>query len=206
MHVNEKRSIARQYVWFNKNEIFSAILGLIPRKCPKEPLAELFWQLQTCETDADCWPRVCCPDGVKRYCRTSKPELEKLSLPGAKQLSYRKNTARGINPSVTIIFIALSMYFSYRITVRLLTMYTSTTARFRFISEKVQQHLGLLSKCVLSRRRQKTLSTTAEITARISHRFRPGIMSILDVVAPSDFHTKFIVLAIQHWPRQTMDR
>ncbi|KAG4075685.1 hypothetical protein HA402_003510 [Bradysia odoriphaga] len=64
------------------------ILGLIPRKCPKEPLAELFWQLQTCETDADCWPRVCCPDGVKRYCRTSKPELEKLSLPGAKQLSY----------------------------------------------------------------------------------------------------------------------
>ncbi|KAJ6637338.1 hypothetical protein Bhyg_10068, partial [Pseudolycoriella hygida] len=64
------------------------ILGLIPRKCPKEPLAELFWQLQTCETDADCWPRVCCPDGIKRYCRTSKPELEKLSLPGAKQLSY----------------------------------------------------------------------------------------------------------------------
>lgn len=70
--------------------MFLAILGLIPRKCPKEPLAELFWQLQTCETDADCWPRVCCPDGIKRYCRTSKPELEKLTLPGARQLSYRK--------------------------------------------------------------------------------------------------------------------
>lgn len=65
-----------------------AILGLIPRKCPKEPLGELFWELKTCNTDHDCWPRICCPDGIKKYCRTSRPELE--GLPAGRQLSYRK--------------------------------------------------------------------------------------------------------------------
>lgn len=33
--------------FFIKKHIFLAILGLIPRKCPKEPLAELFWELKT---------------------------------------------------------------------------------------------------------------------------------------------------------------
>lgn len=68
--------------------MFSAILGLIPRKCPKEPLAELFWELKTCNTDHDCWPRICCPDGLNKYCRTSRPELD--TLPVGKQLAYRK--------------------------------------------------------------------------------------------------------------------
>lgn len=70
--------------WF---AYFSAILGLIPRKCPNEPLAELFWEIQTCSSDHDCWPRICCPDGRKKYCRTSKPELD--SLPVGRQLAYR---------------------------------------------------------------------------------------------------------------------
>lgn len=63
-------------------------MGLIPRKCPKEPLGETFWEIKTCNTDHDCWPRVCCPDGIKKYCRTSKPELD--GLPAGRQLSYRK--------------------------------------------------------------------------------------------------------------------
>lgn len=68
----------------------TALLGIIPRKCPKEPLAELFWQLHTCESDQDCWPRICCPDGVHKYCRTSTPELEKSNYRVAKQLATRK--------------------------------------------------------------------------------------------------------------------
>ncbi|TMW50549.1 hypothetical protein DOY81_004362 [Sarcophaga bullata] len=44
------------------------ILGVIPRKCPSRPLAELWWEVKECETDMDCWPRVCCPDGRRRYC------------------------------------------------------------------------------------------------------------------------------------------
>lgn len=64
------------------------ILGLIPRKCPTEPLAELWWELQTCKTDVDCWPRVCCPDGRKSYCRTAKPQFDSASFRPARQLSY----------------------------------------------------------------------------------------------------------------------
>ncbi|XP_036212798.2 probable serine/threonine-protein kinase nek3 [Bactrocera oleae] len=64
------------------------ILGLIPRKCPTRPLAELWWQVQECETDTDCWPRVCCPDGNKRYCRTSQPELETVPVPVKRSFNY----------------------------------------------------------------------------------------------------------------------
>lgn len=68
----------------------AAILGVIPRKCPREPLAELFWDLQTCDSDRDCWPRVCCPDGARKYCRTAQPELDKSTLSVARQLSTRE--------------------------------------------------------------------------------------------------------------------
>ncbi|XP_054747099.1 mucin-2 [Anastrepha obliqua] len=64
------------------------ILGLIPRKCPARPLAELWWQVQECQTDMDCWPRVCCPDGNKRYCRTSQPELETVPVPVKRSFNY----------------------------------------------------------------------------------------------------------------------
>lgn len=67
-----------------------AILGLIPRKCPSRPLAELWWDVQECSTDMDCWPRVCCPDGRRRYCRTSQPELETASVPVKRSFDYRK--------------------------------------------------------------------------------------------------------------------
>ncbi|EDS36329.1 conserved hypothetical protein, partial [Culex quinquefasciatus] len=60
----------------------------IPRKCPQTPLTETFWEIKTCETDADCWPRVCCPDGDKRYCRTSQPLFEKSDNAAARQLAY----------------------------------------------------------------------------------------------------------------------
>ncbi len=108
MHVSSfLANVQNPRVYFHYSNFVLAILGLIPRKCPKEPLAELFWQLQTCENDGDCWPRVCCPDGIKRYCRTSKPELENLSLPGAKQLSYRKNKQnKNYRVSVTPIYIS----------------------------------------------------------------------------------------------------
>ncbi|XP_067616749.1 probable basic-leucine zipper transcription factor Q [Eurosta solidaginis] len=66
----------------------SPILGLIPRKCPTRPLAELWWQVEQCETDSDCWPRVCCPDGNKRYCRTSQPELETVPVPVKRSFNY----------------------------------------------------------------------------------------------------------------------
>ncbi|XP_055324451.1 uncharacterized protein LOC129579016 isoform X1 [Sitodiplosis mosellana] len=69
-----------------KEQRHEPILGLIPRKCPKEPLAELFWELKTCNTDHDCWPRICCPDGTNKYCRSARPELE--NVPVGKQLAY----------------------------------------------------------------------------------------------------------------------
>ncbi|SPP87800.1 uncharacterized protein LOC117589506 [Drosophila guanche] len=64
------------------------ILGLIPRKCPTRPLAELWWDVQECSTDMDCWPRVCCPDGRRRYCRTSQPELETAPVPVKRSFDY----------------------------------------------------------------------------------------------------------------------
>ncbi|KAH8310808.1 hypothetical protein KR044_003068, partial [Drosophila immigrans] len=64
------------------------ILGLIPRKCPTRPLAELWWDVQECRTDMDCWPRVCCPDGRRRYCRTSQPELETVPVPVKRSFDY----------------------------------------------------------------------------------------------------------------------
>ncbi|XP_041675090.1 uncharacterized protein LOC108110342 [Drosophila eugracilis] len=64
------------------------ILGLIPRKCPSRPLAELWWDVQECSTDMDCWPRVCCPDGRRRYCRTSQPELETAPVPVKRSFDY----------------------------------------------------------------------------------------------------------------------
>uniref|UniRef100_A0A6P4EQW5 Uncharacterized protein LOC108042070 n=1 Tax=Drosophila rhopaloa TaxID=1041015 RepID=A0A6P4EQW5_DRORH len=64
------------------------ILGLIPRKCPSRPLAELWWDVQECSNDMDCWPRVCCPDGRRRYCRTSQPELETAPVPVKRSFDY----------------------------------------------------------------------------------------------------------------------
>ncbi|XP_030369923.1 uncharacterized protein LOC115620693 [Scaptodrosophila lebanonensis] len=64
------------------------IFGLIQRKCPARPLAELWWDVQECETDQDCWPRVCCPDGRRRYCRTSQPELEMAPVPVRRSFNY----------------------------------------------------------------------------------------------------------------------
>ncbi|XP_023938825.1 mucin-5AC [Bicyclus anynana] len=52
------------------------ILGVIPRECPATPLGELLFEVQTCKTDADCWPRVCCPDGTRSYCRTARARLD----------------------------------------------------------------------------------------------------------------------------------
>lgn len=65
-----------------------AILGVIPRKCPSRPLAELWWEVKECETDMDCWPRVCCPDGQRRYCRTSQPELSTVPVPVKRSFNY----------------------------------------------------------------------------------------------------------------------
>ncbi|XP_055849209.1 uncharacterized protein LOC129914148 isoform X2 [Episyrphus balteatus] len=66
----------------------SPIFGIIPRHCPQRPLAELWWDVKTCETDMDCWPRVCCPDGQRRYCRSSKPELDIVPVPVKRSINY----------------------------------------------------------------------------------------------------------------------
>ncbi|XP_055908299.1 uncharacterized protein LOC129943096 isoform X2 [Eupeodes corollae] len=66
----------------------SPIFGIIPRHCPQRPLAELWWEVKTCETDMDCWPRVCCPDGQRRYCRSSKPELDIVPVPVKRSINY----------------------------------------------------------------------------------------------------------------------
>ncbi|XP_065094654.1 uncharacterized protein LOC135715235 [Ochlerotatus camptorhynchus] len=59
----------------------------IPRRCPEQPLTETFWDIKTCQTDNDCWPRVCCPDGEKKYCRTSQPIFEKSENPAKRNNS-----------------------------------------------------------------------------------------------------------------------
>ncbi|XP_039758058.1 endochitinase A-like [Pararge aegeria] len=57
-------------------ESHQPILGVIPRECPATPLGELLFEVQTCKTDSDCWPRVCCPDGTRSYCRTARARLD----------------------------------------------------------------------------------------------------------------------------------
>lgn len=76
-----------------KIEDFSlaAIFG-VPVKCPKVPLAELFWNVQPCEMDEDCWPRVCCPDGRKKFCRSPNPEFKEVNSPIARQFMQRKSS------------------------------------------------------------------------------------------------------------------
>ncbi|XP_047994789.1 mucin-5AC [Leguminivora glycinivorella] len=58
------------------------LLGVIPRECPSQPLGELLFEVQSCKTDADCWPRVCCPDGKRSYCRTAKARLDLVPVVG----------------------------------------------------------------------------------------------------------------------------
>ncbi|KAJ8714073.1 hypothetical protein PYW08_007693 [Mythimna loreyi] len=52
------------------------LLGVIPRECPSAPLGELLFEVQTCKADSDCWPRICCPDGTRSYCRTARARLD----------------------------------------------------------------------------------------------------------------------------------
>ncbi|XP_049877828.1 mucin-5AC isoform X2 [Pectinophora gossypiella] len=56
------------------------LLGVIPRECPTAPLGELLFEVQSCKTDADCWPRVCCPDGTRSYCRTARARLDLVPI------------------------------------------------------------------------------------------------------------------------------
>lgn len=65
----------------------AALLGVIPRECPSTPLGELLFEVQSCKTDADCWPRICCPDGARSYCRTAKARLD--LVPVANQIDGR---------------------------------------------------------------------------------------------------------------------
>lgn len=57
--------------------------GLVNRKCAAEPLAEIF-EIKECKTDADCAPRICCPERLngsdKSYCRIAEPILDKVPL------------------------------------------------------------------------------------------------------------------------------
>ncbi|CAK1583713.1 unnamed protein product [Parnassius mnemosyne] len=59
------------------------LLGVIPRECPSTPLGELLFEVQTCKSDADCWPRVCCPDGTRSYCRTARARLDLVPVANA---------------------------------------------------------------------------------------------------------------------------
>lgn len=77
-----------------KEPVHEPLLYVIPRKCPTDNLAETWWNIQICETDRDCWPRVCCPDGRFKYCRTSTPQFESAPLAAARQLASRKSSYR----------------------------------------------------------------------------------------------------------------
>lgn len=145
----------------------TALLGIIPRKCPKEPLAELFWQLHTCESDQDCWPRICCPDGAYKYCRTSTPELEKSNYRVAKQLATRKYlyTLIFLLSRENRFWISVEKFYphSFGIGITVYSVYTTATRWLRQVPKKVQHNVWLFSKCVLSGGRQKALSTTTSI-------------------------------------------
>ncbi|XP_026314643.1 uncharacterized protein LOC113226287 isoform X2 [Hyposmocoma kahamanoa] len=64
----------------SKPRTHQPLLGVIPRECPTTPLGELLFEVQTCKTDADCWPRVCCPDGKRSYCRTARARLDLVPI------------------------------------------------------------------------------------------------------------------------------
>ncbi|RZF36231.1 hypothetical protein LSTR_LSTR013937 [Laodelphax striatellus] len=62
------------------------LLGIVPRHCPPEERLPEPLAVKSCETDADCWPRVCCPEGGQgagasnhtSYCRTPQPPWQRL--------------------------------------------------------------------------------------------------------------------------------
>ncbi|KAK9875520.1 hypothetical protein WA026_007910 [Henosepilachna vigintioctopunctata] len=69
-----KPEIKHQPSWF----------GLVERVCPADPIAEIL-EIKECQSDADCTPRICCPDKYrngsgdnKNYCRTAQPILDRL--------------------------------------------------------------------------------------------------------------------------------
>lgn len=68
--------------------LVTALLGVIPRECPSAPLGELLFEVQPCKSDAECWPRVCCPDGRRSYCRTARARLD--LVPVARQIDARE--------------------------------------------------------------------------------------------------------------------
>ncbi|XP_076268729.1 uncharacterized protein LOC143201499 isoform X1 [Rhynchophorus ferrugineus] len=61
------------------------LFGIIQRKCPENPLAELS-DIQECFTDDECSPRICCGETLQngekaRYCRTPIPVWDTIPLP-----------------------------------------------------------------------------------------------------------------------------
>uniref|UniRef100_A0A1B6H551 WAP domain-containing protein n=1 Tax=Homalodisca liturata TaxID=320908 RepID=A0A1B6H551_9HEMI len=77
-------------------EKHAPFLGLIPRECPRDPLPEPF-PIRNCTSDADCWPRLCCPDGNRRFCRTALPlwdqlPAQRLFMPVRNMLAYLQCT------------------------------------------------------------------------------------------------------------------
>ncbi|RZC37740.1 uncharacterized protein BDFB_012041 [Asbolus verrucosus] len=70
----------------------TTLFGLVERVCAVEMIPELF-EIKRCTTDADCSPRICCPEKMLDgetvgYCRTAEPKLD--NIPGVRQLIERK--------------------------------------------------------------------------------------------------------------------
>lgn len=86
-------SFRRKCTTVIKNLFLTAIFfGLVDRKCPMDPIAEIF-QIKQCEKDDDCLPRICCPEKLRSgeivgYCRTAEPIWDKMPI--AKQLTERE--------------------------------------------------------------------------------------------------------------------
>lgn len=68
--------------------LVEAFLGLIPRQCPQDPLPEPL-AIRNCSSDDDCWPRLCCPDGDLRFCRTPAIMWDSLALPTLRLLTRK---------------------------------------------------------------------------------------------------------------------
>nr|CAI5827815.1 unnamed protein product [Callosobruchus analis] len=73
----------------------ATFFGIVEQECPKELLPEVK-EVEKCESDHHCSPRICCPYTLKSgenvsYCRTPQPVLDSIPLVGELAENVRSN-------------------------------------------------------------------------------------------------------------------